>query len=304
MRNCIKCEASIDPEVNFCPRCGAAQTGITSKADSADLSKAETLNVGKDGFTTLPDTIRLRPPSAEGAITTDMSRAGTKKLRNVALGVTIFVLSIFIGALLALGLRAYKKEPEQVAVKPPPAQTAPPSSVVIEEPKQEDPKQENVEPPPTAVIKPVQKGEERVDKKPNEPRNERPTPTPLPRPPVEPETFPEDDPEESLNGFDRGVISVRFNLVGQALVKIQAGEAFIIPLARSTISDVRRRISRPLPAQPCVVRIRQRRNSDVVIDLVERPNARNNFTATVRVTNTFSDYEEARAGFVLVWRLL
>jgi hypothetical protein len=231
--------------------------------------------------------------------------ARTRGWKNYLLGAAIFALSILIGAILALGLRSYRGRTEPVATKPP-EKTAPAPSVVIESPKEPD------DSAPNASEKSSSKGTIKPEKK--EPVIEKPPivaerpPIVTARPPALPppvEDIPDVDTDEDSVSSDRGIIAIRFRLSGEALVRIRGADASVIPLAGSTIGDVKRNIRQPLPAQPCRVKIRQRSISNVIATVEEEPSSRNNYTATIRVTSTYPDLrQEVMAGFVLVWRLI
>ena len=316
MRNCIKCQTPIDPDVKFCPRCGKAQPKVAAAAGLEDGSEAETQMIDRENSAPVADTIKV---TRRAPFTTATSSKPTspRNWRGLLLGVGIFIVSILIGAILALGLRSHKNKPEN---KPGPVAQNPPTKsnppvVIIQEPaknesesstKSQDESLAKNEKSPTATVEPkasIKNGakEERAEKaSPQGPSHNTPR---TPSPPA-PEDLGGIEPDDRIDSIDRGFIGIRFRVSGEALVKIHGGDASVIPLADSTIGDVERTIGRPLPFDRCQVKIRQRSTSDVVATLVEKPNRKNNFTATIRVTNTSPDYgQEARAGFILVWRL-
>jgi hypothetical protein len=288
MLYCVKCQAKIDPDVNYCHRCGAAQPETT----------------GQEGPITLPDTIKIsnkRATPVSGLTTTDMGKAGARRRKTFLLGAAVFILSILIGAALALGLRAYRNRTERtepVAVNPP-AKSSPAPTVVIESPKEEE------ESSPVPKEKTPSKSATKAEKR--EPSPEKPVIVP-PRPPAPRpriEELPDIDTGDEVETDFRGVISVRFRLSGEALVKVRGSDAAVIPLADSTVGDVKRNFRQPLPSEPCRVKLRQRSISNYIATIVEEPSRRNNYTVTIRVTSTYPDArQEVMAGFVLIWRLI
>ncbi|MEW6730317.1 MAG: zinc ribbon domain-containing protein [Acidobacteriota bacterium] len=305
MLNCIKCQAQIGMGMNFCPRCGSAQPPIS-------IHTAET---GKITPVSHADTL-----GSTGATTSQINTSNGKSLsakshKPLLISVLVFVIMVAVGVALGLGLRNFRSvnrssdksstaQPQQVSIIPEP-------KVIVEENSDDynngsiptnptQPEKKSKPSQETAVNKPVEK--EAPDNKPIERPSEEPVEEEprIERPPVREEV--EESPYDSYEGKEQGRILVGFRLSGDAIIRIRGSQVIVEPTSGSTVSDVRRDVRDPLPAQRCKILVKNKLGLINTI-VMEEPRASNGFTTVVLVKSLKSDYQEAIAAIVVRWQL-
>ncbi|MBL8195419.1 MAG: hypothetical protein JNM06_16630 [Blastocatellia bacterium] len=322
MSNCTKCQFDLEVGSNFCRKCGTQQVETKNSDLEVETKKFSTEELGAkptamaDYTTTKMDTrqIALTPPAQPPvAATTPMTEIiQQKKPTSFLLNGIIFFL---IGAISAgIGFSAITYIREEKALKndtkkpitkpvakvlisptPTPDKEEDTSEVEINEVEQIDETDEiNNSEGETPTPKPVEK-EAKPQPLPTSPAKISP-PVPIEKEVEKPKNTPKPEPKKpdlENEQVSDGVLSVRFRLVGKAIVRMRGSDISVIPLENSSVMDVNRRVANPLPFKKSLISVRQRTSDSALVRVLEKPSRRNNFAATFAVESTASNPDQA-----------
>lgn len=317
MGNCIKCQFDLEVGSNFCRKCGTQQVETqsgepeieTKKFSTEDLAAKPTAIV--DYTTTKMDTRQIAvTPAALPSVapTTPMTEViKQKQPTSFLLNGVIFFLIGAISAGIGFSAITYIREEKalktntkkpitkpvaKVLVSPIPDKEEDTSEVEINEVEQID-ETDEINQPATPTPKPIEK--EVITKPPATPKI-LPSPVPIEKEVEKPKNTPKPEPKKpdlENEQVSEGLLSVRFKLIGRAVVRMQGSEISVIPLENSSVMDVNRRIANPLPLKKSLISVRQRTSDSVLVRVLEKPSRRNNFAATFAVESTALNPDQA-----------
>lgn len=324
MGNCIKCEFVLEVGSNFCRKCGTQQVETQSTGAEIETKKFSTEELAAkptaiaDYTTTRIDAqqIAVTPPALPTTLpavapTTPMTEV-IKKPTSFLLNGVIFFLIGAISAGIGFSVITYIREEKalkintkkpitkpvaKVLVSPTPEIDREASEVEISEVEQIDETDEiNNAEGEAPTPKPIEK-EARPEPLPTSPpKISPPVPVPKEKEVEKPKSTPKPEPKKpdlENEQVSDGVLSVRFRLVGKAIVRMRGSDISVIPLENSSVMDVNRRVANPLPFKKSLISVRQRTSDSALVRVLEKPSRRNNFAATFAVESTALNPDQA-----------
>ena len=318
MSNCIKCQFDLEVGSNFCRKCGTQQVETQSIEPEIETKKFSTEELAAkptamaDYTTTKMDARQIAATQPPVAPTTPMTEV-IKKPTSFLLNGIIFFLIGAISAGIGFSVITYIREEKALNINTKKSLTKPVPKVVISPTPRLDKEEDASE----VEINEVEQIDETDEI--NQPSVETPTPTPsekevITKPPATPQILPSPVPVPKEKEVEKpkntpkpepkkpdleneqvsdGVLSVRFRLVGKAIVRMRGSDISVIPLENSSVMDVNRRVANPLPFKKSLISVRQRTSDSALVRVLEKPSRRNNFAATFAVESTASNPDQA-----------